>query len=70
MRGTAVAAWAKPVVRHPEAALRVTEARLNSDAAATRPADPSFPDAKPMASAVAADRRSPAGGNGAGGSHS
>ncbi|MFD4341341.1 enoyl-CoA hydratase/isomerase family protein [Streptomyces anulatus] len=67
----AVAAWAKPVVRRPEAALRVTKALLNSYAAATRLADPSFLDAELMASVAAATtRRTPAGGNGAGGSHS
>ncbi|WP_228182121.1 enoyl-CoA hydratase/isomerase family protein [Streptomyces anulatus] len=66
----AVAAWAKPVVRRPEAALRVTKALLNSYAAATRLADPSFLDAELMASVAAATRRPPAGGNGAGGSHS
>ncbi|GHF44832.1 enoyl-CoA hydratase/isomerase family protein [Streptomyces sp. NRRL_ISP-5395] len=66
----AVAAWAKPVVRRPEAALRVTKALLNSYAAATRLADPSFLDAELMASVAAATRRTPAGGDGAGGSHS
>ncbi len=66
----AVAAWAKPVVRRPEAALRVTKALLNSYAAATRLADPAFLDAELMASVAAATRRSPAGGDGAGGSHS
>ncbi|MFE6983707.1 enoyl-CoA hydratase/isomerase family protein [Streptomyces griseus] len=66
----AVAAWAKPVVRRPEAALRVTKALLNSYAAATRLADPSFLDAELMASVAAATRRPPAGGDGAGGSHS
>ncbi|MFH9134666.1 enoyl-CoA hydratase/isomerase family protein [Streptomyces sp. NPDC017524] len=66
----AVAAWAKPVVRRPEAALRVTKALLNSYAAATRLADPSFLDAELMASVAAATRRSPAGGDGAGGAHS
>ncbi|MFG3407541.1 enoyl-CoA hydratase/isomerase family protein [Streptomyces sp. NPDC048142] len=66
----AVAAWAKPVVRRPEAALRVTKALLNSYAAATRLADPSFLDAELMASVAAATRRSPTGGDRAGGAHS
>lgn len=66
----AVTAWAKPVVRRPEAALRVTKALLNSYAAATRLADPSFLDAELMASVAAATRRPSAGGDGAGGSHS
>ncbi len=65
-----MAAWAKPVVRRPEAAPRVTKALLKSYAAATRSADPSFLDAELMASVAAATRRSPAGGNGTGGSHS
>ncbi|PVC92680.1 enoyl-CoA hydratase [Streptomyces sp. CS090A] len=55
----AVEAWAKPVVRSPEAALRVTKALLNSYAAATRMADPSFLDAELMASVAAAGRRTP-----------
>ncbi len=55
----AVEAWAKPVVRRPEAALRVTKALLNSYAAATRMADPSFLDAELMASVAAAGRRTP-----------
>ncbi|MFI7236390.1 hypothetical protein [Streptomyces cyaneofuscatus] len=52
-------AWAKPVVRRPEAALRVTKALLNSYAAATRMADPPFLDAELMASVAAAGRRTP-----------
>lgn len=55
----AVEAWAKPVVRRPEAALRVTKAQLNSYAAATRMADPPFLDAELMASLAAAGRRTP-----------
>ncbi|WP_324794519.1 enoyl-CoA hydratase/isomerase family protein [Streptomyces cyaneofuscatus] len=55
----AVEAWAKPVVRRPEAALRVTKALLNSYAAATRMADPAFLDAELMASVAAAGRRTP-----------
>ncbi|MFU0439881.1 enoyl-CoA hydratase/isomerase family protein [Streptomyces sp. BG2AG] len=55
----AVQAWAKPVARRPEAALRVTKALLNSYAAATRMADPSFLDAELMASVAAAGRRTP-----------
>ncbi|MFH9292289.1 enoyl-CoA hydratase/isomerase family protein [Streptomyces sp. NPDC017520] len=66
----AVAAWAKPVVRRPEAALRVTKALLNSYAAATRLADPSFLDAELMASVAAATRRPPTGGGRADGAHS
>ncbi|MEI7034346.1 enoyl-CoA hydratase/isomerase family protein [Streptomyces pratensis] len=66
----AVAAWAKPVVRRPEAALRVTKALFESYAAASRLADPSFLDAELMASVAAATLRPPAGGMGAGGAHS
>ncbi|MEU8837436.1 enoyl-CoA hydratase/isomerase family protein, partial [Streptomyces sp900116325] len=46
----AVTAWAKPIVRRPEAALRVTKALLNAYAAPTRLADPSLLDAELMAS--------------------
>ncbi|MEN8655245.1 enoyl-CoA hydratase/isomerase family protein [Streptomyces sp. 21So2-11] len=53
----AVTAWSKPIVRRPEAALRVTKALLNSYAAATRLADPSLLDAELMASVAAATRR-------------
>ncbi|MFJ9422389.1 enoyl-CoA hydratase/isomerase family protein [Streptomyces sp. NPDC101249] len=53
----AVAAWAKPVLRRPEAALRVTKALLSSYAAATRLADPGFLDAELMASVAAATSR-------------
>ncbi|WP_373558732.1 enoyl-CoA hydratase/isomerase family protein [Streptomyces sp. WZ.A104] len=66
----AVVAWAKPVVRRPEAALRVTKALLNSYAAATRLADPSFLDAELMASVAAVNSRSPARSSGLGGAHS
>ncbi|MCX4963571.1 enoyl-CoA hydratase/isomerase family protein [Streptomyces sp. NBC_00654] len=63
----AVSAWAKPVVRRPEAALRVTKALLSSYASATRLADPSFLDAELMASVAAATRRPrDTGGTGAG----
>jgi len=55
----AVDAWANPVVRRPEAALRVTKALLNSYAAATRMADPSFLDAELMAAVAATGRRTP-----------
>ncbi|WP_406495571.1 enoyl-CoA hydratase/isomerase family protein [Streptomyces sp. NBC_00846] len=62
----AVDAWAKPIVRRPEAALRVTKALLNSYAAATRLADPSVLDAELMATVAAATRRTrDAGGTGA-----
>ncbi|MGW0964382.1 enoyl-CoA hydratase/isomerase family protein [Streptomyces gelaticus] len=53
----AVTAWAKPVVRRPEAALRVTKALLNSYAAPTRLADPAVLDAELMATVAAATRR-------------
>ncbi|MEV6163493.1 enoyl-CoA hydratase/isomerase family protein [Streptomyces sp. NPDC052052] len=53
----AVAAWTKPLVRRPEAALRVTKALLNSYAAPTRLADPSVLDAELMATVAAATRR-------------
>lgn len=53
----AVDAWAKPIVRRPEAALRVTKALLNSYAAATRLADSSVLDAELMATVAAATRR-------------
>ncbi|MCX4787851.1 MULTISPECIES: enoyl-CoA hydratase/isomerase family protein [unclassified Streptomyces] len=63
----AVDAWAKPIVRRPEAALRVTKALLNSYAAATRLADSSVLDAELMATVAAATRRTrDAGGTGAG----
>ncbi|RPK62557.1 putative enoyl-CoA hydratase echA8 [Streptomyces sp. ADI96-02] len=63
----AVDAWAKPVVRRPAAALRVTKALFNSYAAATRLADPSFLDAELLASVAAATRRTPARDPGPGG---
>ncbi|MEU6236669.1 enoyl-CoA hydratase/isomerase family protein [Kitasatospora sp. NPDC047058] len=50
----AVADWTRPVVRRPEAALRVTKTLLNSHAAATRLADTSVLDAELMASVLAA----------------
>ncbi|MEU2841550.1 enoyl-CoA hydratase/isomerase family protein [Streptomyces sp. NPDC007076] len=53
----AVTAWAKPIVRRPEAALRVTKALLNSYTAPTRLADPSVLDAELMATVAAATRR-------------
>ncbi|SCF92107.1 enoyl-CoA hydratase/isomerase family protein [Streptomyces sp. Ncost-T10-10d] len=53
----AVTAWTKPIVRRPEAALRVTKALLNSYAAPTRLADPSVLDAELMATVAAATRR-------------
>ncbi|WP_299529918.1 enoyl-CoA hydratase/isomerase family protein [uncultured Streptomyces sp.] len=53
----AVTAWAKPVVRRPEAALRVTKALLNAYAAPTRLADPSVLDAELMATVAATTRR-------------
>ncbi|MFF9571268.1 enoyl-CoA hydratase/isomerase family protein [Streptomyces sp. NPDC014685] len=53
----AVMEWAKPVVRRPEAALRVTKALLNSYAAPTRLADPAVLDAELMATVAAATRR-------------
>ncbi|MFF3390976.1 enoyl-CoA hydratase/isomerase family protein [Streptomyces sp. NPDC002669] len=53
----AVTEWAKPVVRRPEAALRVTKALLNSYAAPTRLADPAVLDAELMATVAAATRR-------------
>ncbi|MFF2007570.1 enoyl-CoA hydratase/isomerase family protein [Streptomyces sp. NPDC058195] len=53
----AVTAWTKPLVRRPEAALRVTKALLNSYAAPTRLADPSVLDAELMATVAAATRR-------------
>ncbi|MFF9346993.1 enoyl-CoA hydratase/isomerase family protein [Streptomyces sp. NPDC014734] len=63
----AVTAWAKPLVRRPEAALRVTKALLNSYAAPTRLADPAVLDAELMATVAAATRRPRhTGGNAAG----
>ncbi|MEV8567596.1 enoyl-CoA hydratase/isomerase family protein [Streptomyces sp. NPDC051322] len=53
----AVAAWTRPIVRRPEAALRVTKAVLNSYAAPTRLGDPSLLDAELMACVAAATRR-------------
>ncbi|MEV7781851.1 enoyl-CoA hydratase/isomerase family protein [Kitasatospora sp. NPDC088351] len=50
----AVAEWARPIARRPEAALRVTKTLLNSHAAATRLADTSVLDAELMASVLAA----------------
>ncbi|MER6068535.1 enoyl-CoA hydratase/isomerase family protein [Streptomyces sp. NPDC001817] len=48
----AVAAWARPVVRRPQAALRVTKTLLNSLSAASRLADVSALDAELMAAVV------------------
>ncbi|MET8174119.1 enoyl-CoA hydratase/isomerase family protein [Streptomyces clavifer] len=53
----AVTAWTKPIVRRPEAALRVTKAVLNSYSAPTRLGDPSLLDAELLASVAAATRR-------------
>jgi enoyl-CoA hydratase/carnithine racemase len=53
----AVSAWARPIVRRPEAALRVTKSVLNSYAAPTRLGDPSLLDAELMACVAAATRR-------------
>ncbi|AKN73802.1 enoyl-CoA hydratase [Streptomyces sp. PBH53] len=49
----AVAAWARPIVRRPPAALRVTKTLLNSLSAASRLADVSALDAELMAAVVA-----------------
>ncbi|MFJ5215663.1 enoyl-CoA hydratase/isomerase family protein [Streptomyces sp. NPDC088354] len=49
----AIAAWARPVVRRPEGALRVTKTLLNSYTASTRLADTSALDAELMAAVVA-----------------
>ncbi|MFJ4989333.1 enoyl-CoA hydratase/isomerase family protein [Streptomyces sp. NPDC088732] len=49
----AVAAWARPVVRRPEGALRVTKTLLNSYTAPTRLADASALDAELMAAVLA-----------------
>ncbi|MEU7299599.1 enoyl-CoA hydratase/isomerase family protein [Streptomyces sp. NPDC007206] len=48
----AVAEWARPVVRRPQAALRVTKALLNSLSAASRLADVSALDPELMAAVV------------------
>ncbi len=48
----AVDAWAKPIVRRPPAALRVTKTLLNSLSAASRLADVSALDAELMAAVV------------------
>jgi enoyl-CoA hydratase/carnithine racemase len=48
----AVAEWARPVVRRPPAALRVTKALLNSLSAASRLADVSVLDPELMAAVV------------------
>ncbi|MFD0401740.1 enoyl-CoA hydratase/isomerase family protein [Kitasatospora sp. NPDC059811] len=50
----AVAEWARPITRRPEAALRVTKTLLASHASATRMADASMLDAELMASVLAA----------------
>ncbi|MGW3233244.1 enoyl-CoA hydratase/isomerase family protein [Kitasatospora sp. NPDC001095] len=50
----AVAEWARPVTRRPEAALRVTKTLLASHASATRMADASVLDSELMASVIAA----------------
>ncbi|MBL1106651.1 enoyl-CoA hydratase/isomerase family protein [Streptomyces sp. 5-8] len=49
----AVAEWARPIVRRPPAALRVTKTLLNSLSAASRLADVSVLDAELMAAVVA-----------------
>ncbi|MEU0333391.1 enoyl-CoA hydratase/isomerase family protein [Streptomyces sp. NPDC006193] len=49
----AVAAWARPVVRRPQAALRVTKTLLNALSASARLADASALDAELMAAVVA-----------------
>ncbi|MET8248093.1 enoyl-CoA hydratase/isomerase family protein [Streptomyces sp. NPDC005202] len=49
----AVTAWAKPIVRRPPAALRVTKTLLNSLTASTRLADASVLDPELMAAVVA-----------------
>ncbi|MFI2760723.1 enoyl-CoA hydratase/isomerase family protein [Streptomyces echinatus] len=49
----AVADWARPIVRRPPAALRVTKTLLNSLSAASRLADVSVLDAELMAAVVA-----------------
>ncbi|OIJ93502.1 enoyl-CoA hydratase [Streptomyces sp. MUSC 14] len=54
----AVSAWARPVVRRPPTALRVTKTLLNSLSAATRLADASAFDAELMAAVVAEQFRS------------
>ncbi|WP_405458262.1 enoyl-CoA hydratase/isomerase family protein [Streptomyces sp. NBC_00101] len=50
----AVSDWTRPIVRRPEAALRVTKALFASYAAPTRLADPSLLDAEILASVAAA----------------
>ncbi|MFD5552761.1 enoyl-CoA hydratase/isomerase family protein [Streptomyces sp. NPDC127068] len=50
----AVSAWVKPVVRRPEAAVRITKALLTSYAAAGRLANPAALDAELLASVVVA----------------
>ncbi|WP_225821626.1 enoyl-CoA hydratase/isomerase family protein [Streptomyces naphthomycinicus] len=52
----AVADWARPVVRRPQAALRVTKTLLNSLSAASRLADVSALDAELMAAVLAESR--------------
>ncbi|MFI6935658.1 enoyl-CoA hydratase/isomerase family protein [Streptomyces sp. NPDC050287] len=53
----AVAAWAKPIIRRPPAALRVTKTLFNSYSAATLLADASVLEAELMAAAVAETHR-------------
>ncbi|MFI9626910.1 enoyl-CoA hydratase/isomerase family protein [Streptomyces sp. NPDC052042] len=53
----AVTAWAKPIARRPEAAVRITKALLNSYMAANRMADPAILDSELMATVAAASRR-------------
>ncbi|MFF3730108.1 enoyl-CoA hydratase/isomerase family protein [Streptomyces sp. NPDC002476] len=53
----AVTAWAKPVARRPESAVRITKALLNSYMAANRMADPAVLDSELMAAVAAASRR-------------
>ncbi|WP_128374774.1 enoyl-CoA hydratase/isomerase family protein [Streptomyces cavernae] len=54
----AVAAWARPILRRPPGALRVTKSLLNSYAAASRLSDTSALDSELMASVVAAEHYS------------
>ncbi|MEU8692170.1 enoyl-CoA hydratase/isomerase family protein [Streptomyces sp. NPDC048665] len=54
----AVSAWARPIVRRPPTALRVTKTLLNSLSAPTRLADASAFDAELMAAVVAEQFRS------------
>ncbi|GGR21544.1 enoyl-CoA hydratase/isomerase family protein [Streptomyces griseomycini] len=62
----AVTAWAKPVLRRPAAALRVTKTLLNSLTAPTRLADASVLDPELMAAVVTELHHAPAGFRGPG----